>query len=361
MSDLSRLPISDKSDFQSVDFEDRLNHAVTGGDASGLIIHETSGSTGEVLRVARSTREETLYSGRRMRAYILNGLRPWHRRTHYSSGLRRLSAHKIGLFRVSPVSLDSSPDQAIATIERSRPDVLKGPPGALELLASTHPERLRALNLRLLFGGAEQVSAKGRSLIEEAAGRPLYDLYGAIECNLIAWQCGRCGLYHTPDDSSLVEILRDGRPALPGETGDVVITALHSFHMPIIRYRVGDVARRAADTGCGISFSSIQNIEGRIVDYLRFLDHPAISPYMIMNELDEIEPIRRYQVVQTSTSSVEIRVELAADAPRQSVLEEINRRSRLAIPPDVDIQTKPVERLVIAPAAKRRFVIALQP
>ena len=47
-----------------------------------------------------------------------------------------------------------------------------------------------------------------------------------------------------------VEIVRDGRPALPGETGDLVVTNLCNLGMPFIRYQVGDAAARHPNRHC---------------------------------------------------------------------------------------------------------------
>ena len=44
------------------------------------------------------------------------------------------------------------------------------------------------------------------------------------------------------DESYIVELLADGRPARPGEIGEVVITDLNNFSVPLIRYRIGDLA-----------------------------------------------------------------------------------------------------------------------
>ncbi len=78
----------------------------------------------------------------------------------------------------------------------------------------------------------------------------------------MAWECRHSGDLHTCDDGVLVEVLRDGRPAEPGERGEVVVTNLHAYAMPFIRYRIGDLATRGAPCGCGAPFSTIGEITG---------------------------------------------------------------------------------------------------
>jgi phenylacetate-CoA ligase len=68
------------------------------------------------------------------------------------------------------------------------------------------------------------------------------------------------------DESYIVEILNDGKPAKPGETGEIVITDLNNYSVPLIRYRIGDLAV-AVDNKipcpCGRNLSRIGDIQGR--------------------------------------------------------------------------------------------------
>ncbi|HEY5011108.1 MAG TPA: capsular biosynthesis protein, partial [Acidimicrobiia bacterium] len=55
-------------------------------------------------------------------------------------------------------------------------------------------------------------------------------------------------------------------PAEPGEIGEVVITDLNNFSVPLIRYRIGDLAVAVDNSqpcGCGRHLSRIGRIEGR--------------------------------------------------------------------------------------------------
>jgi phenylacetate-coenzyme A ligase PaaK-like adenylate-forming protein len=70
---------------------------------------------------------------------------------------------------------------------------------------------------------------------------------------------------HTCDEAALVEVVHDGRPAADGEQGDVVATALHSYAMPFIRYRLGDIVTRGEQScACGLPFATIGTIQGRM-------------------------------------------------------------------------------------------------
>jgi phenylacetate-CoA ligase len=68
------------------------------------------------------------------------------------------------------------------------------------------------------------------------------------------------------DESYIVEILADGKPAKPGEMGEIVITDLNNYSVPLIRYRIGDLAVAVDNNlkcACGRGLSRIGEIQGR--------------------------------------------------------------------------------------------------
>lgn len=349
------IPVSEKSDLQSCAMEDRFARSV---DRKTCRFHETSGSTGERIVTARTPAEESRLFGRRLRAQVLAGLRPWHQRLVLGAPPRRFFAHRVGAFRTAGVDLSRSLVEMMDEAERVGADVIKGPPGTLERIAEEHPQRLAGLRLEMILTGAEQLSPGARSLINRTADCPVIDSYGSVECNLIAFECRRCGLYHTCDDSVFVETLRpDGSSAEPGEEGDVVVTALLSRAMPFVRYRIGDRVRLPRTTPeCEIPFGAIERISGRSVDHLRFEGGLRLSPYQVMDELDEITEVRRYFVIQESARSVSVQYE--ARGAGDGLPELIRRQLARVLPAGVEIEPRRVERIVTPPDQKRRFVQA---
>ncbi len=55
---------------------------------------------------------------------------------------------------------------------------------------------------------------------------------------------------------------------MPGEIGEIVCTGFLNYDQPLIRYRIGDMARLAVDqhTRCGRVFPVIEEITGRLED-----------------------------------------------------------------------------------------------
>lgn len=119
---------------------------------------------------------------------------------------------------------------------------------------------------RAFMSSAQILTESTRKLLEESTGARVFDKYGAREFSGIAYQCEIGRDYHVMDESYLVEILKDGRKALPGELGEVVITDLNNYSTPMIRYRIGDLAMAVDNSepcGCGRTLSRIGPIQGR--------------------------------------------------------------------------------------------------
>jgi phenylacetate-coenzyme A ligase PaaK-like adenylate-forming protein len=91
--------------------------------------------------------------------------------------------------------------------------------------------------------------------------------FGTPECRGIAYQCDAQLGRHIVAESYIVEILKDGQPAQPDEVGDVVVTDLDSFSVPLIRYQTGDRAVAAGGTcPCGRPLLRLTPVEGHARD-----------------------------------------------------------------------------------------------
>ena len=66
----------------------------------------------------------------------------------------------------------------------------------------------------------------------------------------------------------VVEVLNEGRPAQPGESGEIVLTSLHAWASPLIRYAPGDMAEHSTERcACGANCSTLSKVHGRTHDH----------------------------------------------------------------------------------------------
>ena len=137
------------------------------------------------------------------------------------------------------------------------------------------------------------------------------DVYSSQELGSIAMPCEQ-GLYHTTDQNLIVEILDEaGVPVAEGETGRVVVTDMHNYASPMIRYDNGDWAVRGGKCSCGRGLKTIQKVMGRYRNLLKRPDGTRHWPQVGMYEFDQLSfKIRRYQLIQHTLTDIEYRVQV---------------------------------------------------
>jgi phenylacetate-CoA ligase len=112
----------------------------------------------------------------------------------------------------------------------------------------------------------------------------------------------------------VVEVLReDGTPCQPGEVGRVVVTSLHNFAMPLIRYEILDYAELGAPCPCGRSLPVLKRILGRTRNLLTLPDGSRYMPKTTgaTVQASQVAPVEQIQVIQHSVELVEIKLAVA--------------------------------------------------
>jgi phenylacetate-CoA ligase len=158
-------------------------------------------------------------------------------------------------------------------------DHLAGYSSALVKVAlSARPEerpRVRAG----IAAAAEPLFDFQREHVERAFGCPVRDRYGSNEFAAIAHACREGGI-HVASDRVRVDLVgEDGAPVRRGEVGRVLVTDLDGRLMPLIRYRIGDLAAWGGECGCGLPFPTLARVYGRERDALRGAAGEPLTPH----------------------------------------------------------------------------------
>jgi len=316
-SDLERIPVTSKSDLRGLP----LDHLIaTGVNASTLIEHSTGGSTGEPFTVRRSWIEERILGELRRRTLRLYGatsgslvvVATFHHRPHRNDNrFLELVLNVFGRYRVRSIFCLESPESILTQFDELRPDVIGGYAGVLSRLARVISESGRPFRApQFVLSGGEVLTQAAARGISNAFRAPVYDTYGSHEFSRIAWQCPVTGDYHRCDDGLITEVLKDGHAVDEGEQGEVVGTALHSYAMPFIRFRLSDIVTQGTSSCvCGQPFSTFRQIQGRVVDYFTLPGGTLLHPYEIAAALKDrgMAWIGQYQIVQESLNRVVLR------------------------------------------------------
>lgn len=217
------------------------------------------------------------------------------------------------LFATGPAAqLDIRHDIALQAewLHTQNPDSLLTFPSNLRALVDAFKQRGWKLpRLKEMRTLSEALSAETRKAATEYFGVPVTDMYSAQEIGYIALQAPGSEHYLVQEEAVLVEVIgADGKPCAPGETGRVVITVLHNFAMPLIRYDIGDMAevgQRAAD---GRGHGVLARIGGRVRNLVSTPDGKTYWPAVPLDVFQEVAPVRQFQLVQKSLELIEARM-----------------------------------------------------
>jgi phenylacetate-CoA ligase len=215
-----------------------------------------------------------------------------------------------GLNQLYISSYHLSPDRIAATLEamrRYRVRYAFGYTSSLQTMAREAMTRgATTQELVVAIANAEPVLHHQRQTISTGLRCPVRETYGMAEIVTAAGEC-EAGSLHLWPEVGVVEVLVDGVPAAPGDSGELICTGLFNADMPLIRYRVGDRGALAADSMCmcGRTLPILASVEGRSDDVLHAPDGRAVGRLDPVFKADLA--IREAQIVQEALDRIRIR------------------------------------------------------
>ncbi len=310
ISDLANLPLLEKSDLPALLAEVK-------GPGSR---RATAGTSGSPIAVLASRDAQAASFAARYRCYEWYGVRPGDREARFwgrplqpetlQSALRRLALNRI-VFDYRHVAAE-------ATLETHRRAVAAGVDYAYGY-SSLLMRLARAMEargappipgLKLVVTTAEASTQAERDWLSGVMGGAAADEYGCSETDIIAFTCP-AGRRHIMAENVIVEALPvDGQPDLR----QIAITDLNNALMPLLRYRLGDLAQLLGDAcPCGRTLPLLSTIDGR--SQRQYIKTPAGGfvhanpfPYFLEERQLAGVPIRQFQVIQHGIGELEVRL-----------------------------------------------------
>ncbi|TYT25100.1 phenylacetate--CoA ligase family protein [Luteimonas viscosa] len=202
---------------------------------------------------------------------------------------------------------------------------------------------------------AEPLAQHERELIERAFGCPVYNTYGCREVMLVAAQCGAGDGLHVNADHLCVEL---GEPvAGGGGKRPVLLTDLHNYGMPLMRYENGDLATASTTRcTCGRGLPMLASIDGRTMDALRDSAGHFVGEYL-EHLVFNTPGIRRFQAVQERLDVIEVSY-VAAGGFDEASLQDITFAMREAFGDTVRLDFRRTGDIPLTPTGKLRVAVS---
>ena len=208
-----------------------------------------------------------------------------------------------GVFNIS-----TSLQQQLDWIRKFRPNYLLTYSSNADALARSFIEQgIDLPELREIRTISETLPKGIRETCRTAWDVPLVDLYSSEEMGYIALQCPEHEHYHIQSENVLVEILNENnQPCVPGEVGRVVVTSLHNYAMPLVRYDIQDYAEVGEPCSCGRGLPVIKHILGRERNILLLPNGEQRWPMFLGYDYFDELGVRQFQFIQRSLEQIEI-------------------------------------------------------
>ena len=212
----------------------------------------------------------------------------------------------------SLLSIESTITEQLEWLYKQNPHYLLSNPSNLFALAQSYEKDKRVIkNLEQLIAISETLDPDVREYCEAVFNVPIKDIYSSQETGYLALQCPEYNHYHVQSETIFLEVLNENNEACrPGEIGKIVVTPLHNFAMPLIRYEIGDYAEVGKPCSCGRGLPVLKRLYGRVRNMLTLPSGEKIWPRIRTQYYakETNADITQAQLIQHSLEDVEVKL-----------------------------------------------------
>jgi phenylacetate-CoA ligase len=318
----SRLPIVTRREVQAAG--DKMRPGAT-PPAHGKWFHgTTSGSTGTPLSFNRTELSGFIFQSMNLRLAL------WHQ---FALRERTVMIKPLTARDVPSPDGETAPDwgppfsafqtgqagwldirvptgQQLDWLEKFRPAYITTFPSNAVMLARHARATGRTLpGLRGFNTYGEVMTDDARALCHEVFGTSVVDAYSCEEAGFMTMQCPHHQHHHVMSEACMLEVVdAKGKPCGPGEIGRIVVTPLHNFAMPLLRYEVGDYAEAGGPCACGRGLPVLNRILGRARDIVHMPDGQERLAFWGAQAVRQVQAIVQHQVAQVAPELMEFRL-----------------------------------------------------
>lgn len=363
LSDISKLPFISKEDIRAHLEDFKVRH----WPKSKFQYHTTGGSTAKPLGLYwesdRTVPMERAFMKRQFgwigydpekdRVVNIRGVPPKNGQLSEMIGTRVLN---LSSYQMTPSNLD----HYLELISDFKPVAVHAYPSAALIIAQHMLKKGQTLpTIKNVLCGSEQLFDWQRSILETAFQCRIYSWYGQSEYVSLAGGCEHSNEYHFYSEYGISEIItREGLPANPGESGEIVATSFLNYAFPLIRYRTGDIATISTIRNCPCerNYSRATRIDGRIQEMIVSRSGNLISMTAINMHDDLFDNVYQFQFQQQEVGELLMRIvrkEGYSDKDTSRIIKALEQK----LGTQFDIEIEFVEKIERTQRGKFRFLI----
>lgn len=196
-----------------------------------------------------------------------------------------------------------------------------------------------------------------RARIEDVFHATVFNRYGSREVGDVASNCEKSiGLHLIPNIHYLEIVDDEGREVKAGKSGNIIVTLLTNYTMPLIRYKIGDRGILSnKDCKCGHGLPLLEKVEGRTVGHFKNKRGDIVSGGFFLTILLFRKNIKQFQIIQEAIDYISINLVLIDKTKLKNMdkdFKEINQIIRKAMGNDTKIKYNIVDEIKLSPSGK---------
>lgn len=229
---------------------------------------------------------------------------------------------------IQAFSVHAPVPQLVTELNTFQPVIFSSYATVIKLLAGEQEARRLHIKPVLIVLAAEGLARNEYARIAQVFHTKVGNSYAASECPFMSYSCEQGWLHVNSDWVVLEPVDANYQPVPPGvQSHTVLISNLANRVQPILRYDLGDsILERPDPCPCGNPLPAIR-VQGRAADVLTFPTHSGepitLPPLLFGTLLYQIPGIELFQIVQTTPTSLCVRLRSAAGTDSDRVWQAV--------------------------------------
>jgi phenylacetate-CoA ligase len=227
---------------------------------------------------------------------------------------------------------------------------------AARLASFLEREGLRPRYPRLaVIASGDVLDPEMRAAIQRVFPTPIFDRYGSVEVGLIAYECQEHSGLHLNLSNVYLECLG---PDVYSRPGEVIITQLRNYAMPLIRYQVDDLAVLARQTcTCGRDAPMLERVAGRRIAAFVATNGTRVEGDRLLYNIRRTPGVLEFQLIQEDIGRLRLLLKTVPDFDPGNLAPA---RADLAntLGADCELIVEQVERIPLPPSGKPQILVS---
>jgi phenylacetate-CoA ligase len=215
------------------------------------------------------------------------------------------------------------------------------------------------LHPKAIVTSAEVLHEHERAVIEEVFGCKIFNRYGCRETSVIASECNEHSGMHINAECIYLEIEKNSLGMYGKDEGEIIITDLLNYGMPLIRYKIEDVGSLSEDPCCcGRGLPLLKSLTGRSTEFIltpegKYVSGAALTIFLVA----KTPGLLQAQFIQEGKNRTIMKIVKGPNFNEESMA-LLNERVKEFLGPQMEIHFDPVKEIPRESSGKFRFSIS---